>query len=394
MSLLAGCYRRSSSLHDLPSSFVRVGGFASRRSISDAPPVSGTLRRRWPSYILVFSAGFGAAIAYNLYNDTTLSSSLNPRTFTPFTLVSKEPISPTSSIFTLRPTFNSNTDKAYEDIWKKGVWSVQFKQPQLQIARAYTPLPPSQVSSSEVSDHAHELQFLIRRDPQGEVSRYLHKLPNGASVELRGPNIEYILREDVEEVVFLAGGTGIAPALQVVYSLLLAQRDAVTKSKIHILWACRKREDCLGGVSDHGGRQLATHRGTWRSILGLGTAEDTGPKHASLSVSSRIVEELNAFKARHPDRISIDYFVDEENTLIGINDIRRLITPAIAQRFNEPDTTGKAAPGKNVILVSGPDGFVDHYAGPKRWEGGKEVQGNLSGILANLDLRSWQIWKL
>jgi len=354
------------------------------------------MRRRWASYIGVFSAGFGGAVTYNNYKDSASITSLNPRTFTPFTLVSKESISSTSSIFTLRPTSHRRNSTTDEDLWKSDVWSVQIKQPQLQIARAYTPLPPSQVSSTEVSEYAQDLRFLVRRDPKGEVSGYLHKLPDGAAVELRGPNIEYVLPKDVEKVVFLAGGTGIAPALQVARSLLYSKREEVSRgeAKIHVLWACRKREDCLGGVSEHQDRPQATHGTPWRKSLGLSVETENKPDDAASRVSSSIVDELDAIKTRHPDRISIDYFVDEEKTSIGINHIQKLLTPQTVPSTNNPRTTGNNSDGRKVILLSGPDGFVDYYAGPKRWEGGKEVQGRLGGVLAKTDLQGWQIWKL
>jgi len=45
-------------------------------------------------------------------------------------------------------------------------------------------------------------------------------------------------------------------------------------------------------------------------------------------------------------------------------------------------------------LVSGPDGFIEHWAGKKIWVGGHEAQGLLGGILSRLDLKDWNVWKL
>lgn len=352
-------------------------------------------RRKWPSYIFVFSTACGAAIAYKQYTDSDTKKTLNPQTFTSFKFVSKEPVSSTCSIFTFRALDVSRHVGFDKELWN-GVWSVQIKQPQLQIARAYTPLPPSHDSSAGISEGAQDLRFLIRKEPKGEVSGYLHQLLNGAAVEFRGPNIEYVLPQDTEEVIFLAGGTGIAPALQVAYSLLETTTEAETgtKPRVHILWACRRREDCLGGMSESQGQEKATTGSTWSRILGSSGTTSVGQNVTTSPANSQIVEELEAFKTRHPGQISVDYFVDEEKRFIAVDNIHGLIRTRVSQTRTDPCTSEDGSKGKKLIIVSGPDGFVDYYAGPKKWEGGKEVQGRLGGVLARLNLQGWQIWKL
>jgi len=53
-----------------------------------------------------------------------------------------------------------------------------------------------------------------------------------------------------------------------------------------------------------------------------------------------------------------------------------------------PSTAGKrcpcGSPGKDLLMVSGPDGFVEALAGPKRWHEGKELQGPVGGAIAKL----------
>ena len=162
-----------------------------------------------------------------------------------YQLVAKDPVSSTASVFELEPQEKSLDFRKFKEAWQKGVWNVQFKQPELQIVRAYTPLPPK---ANEPQNRKDNLRFLIRRDPHGEVSSYLHRLPIGSKVELRGPNLEYELTPDVRQVVFFAGGTGIAPALQVANAMF---KDGDSRGRtLHILWANRKREDCIGGYSD------------------------------------------------------------------------------------------------------------------------------------------------
>jgi ferredoxin-NADP reductase len=274
----------------------------------------------------------------------------HPPRFTPFTVVKRDIVSPTSVILTVR-RFANGTGDLYREIWDRGVWSVEVKQPQLQIARSYTPLPP--IQPVEYS----ELRFLIRKERNGEVSGYLHNLHPGSQIELRGPHPGFDIPEDVAEVVFLAGGTGIAPALQAAYTAL---ERGNTEVKVRIVWSNRKREDCEGG-----GR---------KDVMDWKAEKKTG----------LIVQELEALQKRHPAQLTVDYLVDEENTFLNYRMISQL-------------TTGRGksnAEGTKLLFVSGPEGFINYFAGPKRWEGGKEVQGDVAGVVGKVGLRDWTVWKL
>lgn len=115
---------------------------------------------------------------------------------------------------------------------------MQVKQPQLQIARSYTPLP-------ETPDTADgQIRFLVKNEPRGEMSRYLFSLRVGDLVFLRGPMLEYIYPSDGADrkVLFLAGGTGVAPALQVAGNTLAG--------KVEVLWAVRNQEEAQGTVGE------------------------------------------------------------------------------------------------------------------------------------------------
>ncbi|THX35943.1 hypothetical protein D6D10_07083 [Aureobasidium pullulans] len=291
--------------------------------------------------------------------------SLNDSTFTPFSLTKKETVSSTSAIFTLS---QSHIPPGTFDEWsKKGVWSIEIKQPQLQIARAYTPLPPLNGSDPDA------LRLLVRRERRGEVSGYLHRRPQGADVEVRGPAIEYELPQEVDQVVFLAGGTGVAPAIQVAHAL-------GDKARVSVLWANRQREDCVGGLSDD-----PITPGWYASFTRLFSSES----HHSTATSgekSLIVRQLDALKQTNKS-LTVDYFVDEESTHIHPQNVRN----AIAQTSSQTPTSEQ---GRKVIFVSGPEGFINYWAGPKQWFNGREVQGVLGGALAHMDLRGWQVVKL
>jgi NADPH-dependent ferric siderophore reductase len=290
---------------------------------------------------------------------------LNNSTFTPFTLKNKETVSSTSSIFTLSQSHIPNG--SFDEWWKKGVWSIEIKQPQLQIARAYTPLPPLDGSDPDA------LRLLVRREKRGEVSGYLHRRPQGADVEIRGPAVEYELPEQVDHVVFLAGGTGVAPAIQIAHAL-------GDKARIAVLWANRAREDCQGGQSDD------PITPGWYATFSSFFANTPHHKQVSTGEKSLIVKQLDALKQTNK-ALTVDYFVDEESTFIKPQNVRN----AVAQPSAQALVPGQ---GKRIILVSGPEGFINYWAGPKQWLNGREVQGPLGGALAHMDLKGWQVVKL
>lgn len=326
------------------------------------PPPRPFISYRTAIVVVLLSGSF---LAYRLfyYHPNTDNEPLNPSTFVSRKLSLKQAISPTLSIFNLSSAPSDSAD----GLWTQGVWSVEVKQPQLQITRAYTPLPPVKMleeSEGAWMNRTKGLRLLIRQEPMGEVSGYIHSLAEGSKVEIRGPRPEFVLPSDVREVVFLAGGTGIAPALQVAYAL---SRRAITRVgsydgpvKMSILWSSRTRDD----TGDNAGAALGTFQDRYASIPG---------QLQALESASRGSKDF---------RLSTRAFVDDEKSFLDVRELNSVLA-----------SSGESE-GRKLVLVSGPDGFVSHVAGPKALESGVEVQGPLSGLLSRLDRRGWQIWKL
>jgi hypothetical protein len=363
---------------------------AQRRPSLAIPFTMSFLLRRPGALIALGTSAVGGAVYRYSAPPSSSSASLNPHTFTPYTLLDKERVSQTSSIFTLRNRDGAADPKAVKETWKHGVWSIQIKQPQLQIARDYTPLPPTPDITSDDDEKLHDIRLLIRQEEGGEVSTYLHRLPEQSTIELRGPKVEWRLPDDIQEVIFLAGGTGIAPAMQVAQVL---GRKAGTK--MQILWANRRREECLGGVSDDGAYAQGHLSGSrsWKSIFGFGKPAAQAPvaQEEPLSIASTqdrgaIVRELESLKKRntaHHSDFAVQYYVDEEKKFIKPQDVEKQLA-ATKQERN----------GSRVILISGPDGFIEYWAGKKLWIGGRETQGPLGGVLSGMDLKGWTVYKL
>lgn len=291
---------------------------------------------------------------------TTDSNPFDSPRFTKFSIVSEETLSSTSKLLTIEPKKYTKSDP-YAAYWEKGLWSVEFKQPLLQIARSYTPLPPDKNATNG------ELRFLIRKEPNGEMSNYLFRLQANSEIELRGPHVEFDLPENVEEVVFLAGGTGIAPAMQVAHTLLEARKSDGKPPRICIVWANRRREDCVGGE-----------------------AYKSGSKSDIPAAKCSMVQQLQRMQQKYPENLQVNYVVDEEGTFIN----QKIISQAIqSSSAVTPGSVTKNSDSK-LLFVSGPEGFINHFAGPKRWRNGKQEQGEVGGVLGYMGIKNWKVFKL
>ncbi|KAK8212756.1 hypothetical protein IWZ01DRAFT_278147 [Phyllosticta capitalensis] len=384
------------------------------------PRVLRSSIRPYAGALLVISGGALGGFGYRHYASKSNGESggLHPQNFSAYTIAAREPVSKTSSIFTLRAQ-DSDSHQSFKNVWERGVWSVEVKQPQLQIARAYTPLPPSPSSLSAMPETAvttsssdfipsstspappaatndveHDPQssrtvrLLIRREPSGEVSNYLHRLPVSATVELRGPHVEFDIPDDTTDVLFLAGGTGIAPAMQVANALMTRDKK---NTRMRILWANRLREECVGGKSDGvSDEQANSGSGGWKSWIGLGKKAKSQATTSLAQVDDRkgaIVRELEALeKHAGPDGLRVEYYVDEEGSFIRPAHVSKCLADANRARSQ---TTGT-----QLIMISGPDGFLDYWSGRKVWADQGEIQGPLRGALSKMDLRTWKVWKL
>ena len=440
------------------------------------PPL---VTRKWVfplSLLFLLACGGGAyLLSSGQWTRTSPSSSKNNRQqkrqqkvdltiFHPFEIVAKQRVSSTCSVFTLksqsqsRDASSNSYHELLRDAWanKVGVWSVQIKQPQLQIVRSYTPLPPlNRLHGEDEDGNSTELRFLIRREPHGEVSSYLHNLPLGATVHIRGLDIEFEIPKNIDDILFLAGGTGIAPALQVAHCLIERRRKSITSTltgdgfdsgflvpKMHILWANRRREDAMGGVN-------STCTSTGSNIKGfLSTAQEgstswswswswrrffwaaakhqpaqlelaqekqhesslpSPPSSPPASLAFTTIAEIDRMKREARGQITSDYFIDEEGTYITQDLLKTYLSSKNREKQHQQqqqlDSQGQdqdqAPISKGLIMISGPDGFIAHHAGAKAWGRGGQLQGPLGGILKEILLDSeafssqwWDVWKL
>ncbi|KAL9573887.1 hypothetical protein ACKAV7_002431 [Fusarium commune] len=383
-----------------------------RQHASQKPGFSTPLQARiFPSLIVVGIVFVGGG--YYLLTPPSRPSTLNEITFVPYGITAREGISPTSFVITAVPR-TPNPSLPYlnpsDNHWRYPLWSVEFKQPEVQISRHYTPLPP--LSTEDPTDGS--LRFYIRTVGDGEMSNYLGRRQVGEDVFLRGPHVGFELAERLGEhsrLVFLAGGTGVVPGIQAAKAVL----EANEKSSVDLLWAVRKREEVQKSAPP---RQSSWKFWQERKPTPLGTEVES---------PSPVTKRLQDLKMTYGDRLRIQVVVDEEGTRFQDRDISNAIaaSPGTVPSFNAgcrfhdqamhvhasefalaegPGCVCKhsegTTPGKNLFIVSGPDGFIEYYAGPKIWLGGQQTQGPISGIAGNLQkqnpllARDWLVLKM
>jgi hypothetical protein len=420
---------------------------APKRNAVEANQHGKTTRRRRPLAVLTLIVLGVALLSATTDTGNPFSSApkgvLNSETFVPFDVVSTEQTSPTTFILTVSAPALHQADNAARigEAWEHGLWSVEIKQPQLQIARNYTPLPPPPPPPPAPDDPAssahHPLRFLVRRYEGGEMSTYLSRLRAGDKVYLRGPHLGFDLAARLgakgERVVFLAGGTGVAPALQVARHLLRLSATPPDgqegRLSMEILWATRSRADCAGCprlVSQgNAGRWL------WGRLLGPAGDQDLGV------AEHPVVRELRGLQAALRSRgheLELRCIADDEAGVITGADVTRAIegshTPSsptgggaltglascyyhsqqlLQHSTHESDAglknqgaagkqqgkcacAGKGGNGKNLLVISGPDGFISRYVGPKVWADGAERQGPVGGLVRKLMQKHPEVW--
>ncbi|KAF4989857.1 hypothetical protein FGRMN_8858 [Fusarium graminum] len=390
----------------------RIRCAPSSQHASQKPDFSAPLQARvFPSLIVVgiilVSGG------YYLLTPSSRPNTLNDITFVPFAITAREAISPTSFVITAVPhTPNPSLPYLNPDTnrWSNPLWSVEFKQPEVQISRHYTPLPP--LSTEDPTDGA--LRFYIRTVGDGEMSNYLGRRRVGEDVFLRGPHVGFELAERLGEhsrLVFLAGGTGVVPGMQAAKAVL----EANDRSSVDLLWAVRKREEVQNSAP--------LRQSSWKFWQ--------EPKPTTLGIEvenpSPVTKRLQDLKSTYGDRLRIQVVVDDEGTRFQDKDISKAITSSPvattsfaagcrlhdqamhvhASEFALSEGPGcvckpgdSKTPGKNLFIVSGPDGFIEHYAGPKIWLGGQQTQGPVSGVAGRLQRqnpaleRDWLVLKM
>ena len=97
-----------------------------------------------------------------------------------------------------------------------------------------------------------KLSFLIKKIPGGAMSTWLESAQCGEALDLHGPLGSFYLRNVERPLLFLAGGTGLAPFLSMLEVLARAQ----SQQKVHLIYGVTRSRDLVqvAQIASYAGR--------------------------------------------------------------------------------------------------------------------------------------------
>jgi ferredoxin-NADP reductase len=156
------------------------------------------------------------------------------------------------------------------------------------LAESSERVPYSIASSPEEAAAENELEFLIKVEPSGRWGHKFDRIARGQRVALNGPfgSFVYPARPGRKQLLFIAGGTGIAP----IRSMLAHAIDEGLAGRLKVLYSARTPEDFAylselrgmvrRGLIDlrlHATREMDLATAAWRGRRGRITLEDLKP---------------------------------------------------------------------------------------------------------------------
>lgn len=113
------------------------------------------------------------------------------------------------------------------------------------------------------------LGFLIKKIPDGLMSSWLARARPGDRLDLTGPMGSFYLRDGDGPLLFLAGGTGLAPFL----SMLRVLAQAGSRRRVHLVYGVTRDQDLV--LVD----ELAAHAGRLPGFTFATVVADPGSDH-------------------------------------------------------------------------------------------------------------------
>ena len=186
----------------------------------------GASKNSWSVYIIFAIVGTVSALGVLDYNRRDIVSCLNEKSYVDYELRGRRAVTKSTSIIELEgPVEHLKSAPP--------ILAVSVRNPSSNIQRPYTVL--------DITDDS--IKLLIKRYDSGEISPYLNEKAIRSKVSIRlVPSTIEDPGSRCNNIVFIAGGTGISAAFQLC-TYLNRVMDLAERPIVHILYASRRRED-------------------------------------------------------------------------------------------------------------------------------------------------------
>ncbi|PVU88854.1 hypothetical protein BB561_005669 [Smittium simulii] len=291
-------------------------------------------------------------------------ATLHPFIFNKFQLVSRDNVTHDTILLRFEVlAFDKSQSETINKIIEAGIWTIDIKDHFMQTFRSYTPIN-YELSLTKNSNEKSKPQFfdiIVKRYPHGNVSKFIHEIPKGQTVEIRAPCVTfpYFLNKKTN-IGMIAGGTGIAPMFQLANRILTSQTPENLQTCITIVYGSKTSKDVyLKKEIDSLVEKYPNRLKVLYLIENSATADNTNIKFSSVE--------------------NFDLLNHKNDLLVGRPDL-----PLLKKIMPNPDSS-------SLVVVSGPDVMMSAISGEKTPDG---RQGQISGILGELGYNNQNVFKL
>jgi len=285
----------------------------------------------------VATAAVGAAFAASQITHAEKKAGLDPKAWVPLTLVKVEPLSANTAIYRFAyddPEATSGMTVASCLLTKAPIGSVKEDGSRANVMRPYTPMSRPGV--------AGYLELAVKTYPEGKMSKHIAELKVGDTLDFKGPITKLPYKpNEYTKIGMIAGGTGIAPMLQVVDEILENPKD---KTKVSLVFANVSEADIL------------------------------------------MKSQIDARVAAHKGQLEVYYVVDKPSSSSWSGGVG-YVTESMLKGTMPPPAAD------SMVYVCGPPPMYKAICGPKGTKEDPKAQGDLGGVLKAMGYESNGVFK-
>eukprot|EP00308_Calcidiscus_leptoporus_P001948 CAMPEP_0119376056 /NCGR_PEP_ID=MMETSP1334-20130426/38515_1 /TAXON_ID=127549 /ORGANISM="Calcidiscus leptoporus, Strain RCC1130" /LENGTH=303 /DNA_ID=CAMNT_0007394523 /DNA_START=16 /DNA_END=927 /DNA_ORIENTATION=+ len=293
---------------------------------------------RWP-----LAAGLAASAAAAAYHRSSAAAAstcepgIDPNKWTALTLSKVTTLSPNTAIYRFAyadPSAESGMMVASCLLTKAAIGSEKPDGSRANVIRPYTP-----ISRPSVTGY---LELAVKTYPEGKMSQHMASLKEGDTLDFKGPIVKLPYEPNGHKFIgMVAGGTGIAPMLQVIDEILANPTDG---TKVSLLFANQSEGDIL------------------------------------------MKKEIDARAAAHSDQFTVHYVVDKTENAAWKGGVGYINEPMLKEHMPTPSD-------ESMIYVCGPPPMYKAICGAKGVKGDPKAQGDLGGLLKEMGYNAAQVFK-